>query len=182
MTDFLQLSGLVFLIGIVLVIISILIGLGFALNWIWKKGTIGKGFVVIFFIWIAWQEYLSVYPVESFYIKEFKRYVDIDIPTDAQFIYREASSADFFGDYSACFNIQIPASSLEQFVKKLGTEIDGKRFEQTIPSCINKDISIQNKSTLKYFNLTPKAKREEILIGAIVDSLNNQIIILWNTW
>lgn len=182
MIDFLQPLGFVFLIGLVLVVISILIGLGFTLRWIWKKGTIGKCLVVIFFIWLALQEYLGVYPPESFYIKEFKRYVDIDIPSDAQFIYREASSSDFFGDYSACFNFQIPASSLQPFINKLGSEINKEKFEQTIPSCINKDISIQDTSVLKYFNLASKAKREDISIGAVVDSSKNQIIILWNTY
>lgn len=175
-------TDIILLIAIGLLLICILIGIGFALRWVWKKGSIGKFLVVIFFIWLAWQEYLGVYPPESFYVKEFKRYVDIDIPSDAQFINREASSSDFFGDYSACFNFQIPASSLQPFINKLGSEINKEKFEQTIPSCINKDIPIQGKSVLKFFDLASKAKRKDISIGAIVDSSNSQIIIMWNTY
>jgi hypothetical protein len=175
-------TDIILLIAIGLLLICILIGIGFALRWVWKKGRIGKFLVVVFFIWLAWQEYLGIYPPETFYIKEFKRYVDIDIPSDAQFIYREASSSDFFGDYSACFNFQIPASSLQPFINKLGSEINKEKFEQSIPACINKDISIQDKLVLKYFDLASKAKREDISIGAVVDSSNSQIIIMWNTY
>jgi hypothetical protein len=182
MTDVTQLTGWLLLIGLALVLICIFIGIGFALRWIWKKGRIGKFLVVIFFIWLAWQEYLGVYPPESFYAKEFKRYVDIDIPSDAKFINREASSSDFFGDYSACFNFQIPASTFEKFTQKLGGEIDKKYFENNMMGCINEDIAIQNKSTLKYFDITSKATREEIKIGVITDSSNNQVIILWHSW
>jgi hypothetical protein len=175
-------TDIILLIAIGLLLICILIGVGYVLRWVWKKGTIGKFLVGIFLMWFAWQEYLGVYPAESFYLKEVKRLVDIDIPNDAIFINREASSTDFFGDYSACFNVQIPKPAFEQLTKKLGVEIDEKVFEQTMMGCINKDIVIQNKPTLRYFDITSKAKREDIKIGAIIDSSNNQVIILWHTW
>lgn len=175
-------TDIILLIIFLIVAACVLVGIGFIVRGIWKTGTIGKIAIAALCLFLAWDTYQYKFPPNSFYAKEFKRLVNIEIPNDAEFISKYASDSDFFGDYSACFNIQLPQSSYEIFAQQLGTEISKDQFETNITSCENKAISEERSNSMHYFNITKLAKREDALIGVISDSNKKQFIIIWNLW
>ncbi len=46
--------------------------------------------------------YTAIYPREAFYRAEFERIAGTEFPNSAQFIFKEASFPDHFGDYVSC--------------------------------------------------------------------------------
>ena len=51
-----------------------------------------------------------------------------------------------------------------------------------MPSCDNDAITIGPKTTLRYFDLTQKATREEARIGVVVNPSSSKILVSWNLW
>ncbi len=119
---------------------------------------------------------------DDFYRDEFLRLTKIQLPKDAQFIRKASSRPDFFGDYNACFTLQISASSVDAFIKELGGDIASKSFSQRMPSCILDETPIDSEVNLKHYDLTSKATREEALVGVTVNSRSGLIRISWSLW
>lgn len=96
--------------------ILILVSTAVSVWWMWRKGVIGRPILAVLIITLAGLIYVDIYPAESFYKAEFQRVVGIPFPAEGQIVFKDASDPDFFGDYTSCALIDVPAGEYKKLL------------------------------------------------------------------
>lgn len=90
--------------------------IAFTVWWLWRKGIVGRSILAMLVIILAGFVYIDIYPTESFYKAEFERVVGIPFPNEGQIVFKDASYPDFFGDYTSCALIDVPAGEYKKLL------------------------------------------------------------------
>lgn len=106
------------LIVIVIICLLILGSITVSIWWLWGKGIMGRSILAVLIITLAGFIYVDIYPAESFYKAEFERVVGIPFPTEGQIVFKDTSYPDFFGDYTSCALIDVPAGEYKKLLAR----------------------------------------------------------------
>ena len=84
--------------------------------------------IVLYFFLVA------LFPGEDFYRQDFKKVAGIDLPKDAEFIYKSATYPDIHGDYTSVSIINVGPefyAALPEKLEENGLTIDGPKSSST---------------------------------------------------
>ncbi len=106
----------VLIVVIMILIIGIPIGLSIIIYKFIKKRNFNKKFQLIALIPVLTIVYLictAVYPLDEFYIEKYEEVTNMKFPDKGIIKYKSASYPDQFGDYTACFVVELEQVELE---------------------------------------------------------------------
>lgn len=161
-------------------LLLVLLLAGGLVRWLWRKGVRGRTFLALLTVGLAWNVYDAIYPDESFYVAEFTRLSTITLPSPVEFLEKQATFPDHFGDYSACFIVRIPADSMNSLMAQLDAP---QNFPEKRLNCAS-DISdkVEASSQIYEFDLSARATREDAKISLSLVPDQNLAKIAWSLW
>lgn len=164
---------------IVLIIIGTLIGIALlALPvvlsvWLWKKGKIGKGLTVAFILFLAFEIYRSIYPLDEFYKEEFTKITKLPFPESGEILEKFASYPDMHGDYESCALIEV---SDQDYLLLSESIQESKEFDKSHVMCSESWVS-------KDFYKVSQFSKEggQVAIWGLVKN-SNRVVISYVSW
>lgn len=90
-----------------------------------KSRQINISYIIVIFLFSAYQTFDSFFPSISFYEQEFKTVTLREIPKSAEFIEKTTSYPDFHGDYCSSSQIKLSKAEYEKLLHELNFD---KRF------------------------------------------------------
>ena len=107
--------------------------IAFLINrWLTKKGIkyVGMFLLIIAPIWTAYEVYTAIYPLDSFYLSEFKKVTLREAPKSATVKNKDASYPDFHGDYCSASLITVSKDYYSSLLNQITNDI---RFTKNKP-------------------------------------------------
>jgi hypothetical protein len=107
--------------------------IAFLINrWLTKKGIkyVGLFLLIIAPIWTSYEVYTAIYPLDSFYLSEFKEVTLREAPKSATVKNKDASYPDFHGDYCSASLITVSKDDYSSLLNELTND---KRITKNKP-------------------------------------------------
>jgi hypothetical protein len=107
--------------------------IAFLINrWLTKKGIkyVGLFLLIIAPLWTAYEVYTAIYPLDNFYLSEFKEVTLREAPKSAIIKNKDASYPDFHGDYCSASLITVSKDDYSSLLNEL---INDKRITKNNP-------------------------------------------------
>lgn len=95
---------------------------------------INRIYVLILFLFSAYQTFDAFFPSEGFYKDEFKTVTLREIPESATFIAKSASYPDFHGDYCSSSQIKLSKEEYQKLLRELKSDLRMKYKEELVGS------------------------------------------------
>jgi len=168
---------------IFLLLSAVLLGLFTAFivsRWLWRRGVLGRVLLIVAAAGMAWSIYDAIHPSESFYTVELNRLVQINLPSNGEFLEKTATFPDHFGDYSACFIVRFPPDAISNLRLQLGAQTSTSK---ELSSCgTNNAYRTTVTSQVYEFDLTSRSTREDAVITVSVAPNENLAKFTWYLW
>lgn len=149
-------------------------------RWFWRKGVRGRAFLGVLAGVLAWNVHGAMYPDDSFYVAEFQHLSTLTLPSTVEFLEKQATFPDIFGDYTACFIVRISSDGMNSLLDQL----DAPQNSSGKPLNCNADVSDRTEvpTQIYEFDLSTRATREDATISISLAPDQNLAKITWSLW
>jgi hypothetical protein len=162
------------------ILLALIIALYFLTRWLWSKGENGRLILCLGLVVLIWGIQDAIFPPESFYKSELKRLVNVDLPNDTKFQFKNASLPDLHGDYSACFIVLLSPNSWATL--KASIESEPVQHSQSDGCTHKRGTRHPWNLAASQYTLTKRSTREDAEIQISLIPNENLAVISWYLW
>ena len=162
--------------------------IAFIINrWLTKKGIkhVGLFLLIIAPVCTAFEVYTAIYPLDNFYLSEFKEVTLREAPKSATVINKDASYPDFHGDYCSASLIKVSKDDYSSLLNELNND---KRITKNKPGEIigsnelDKVMGSLKKEQIIYsFTRIIAGQEDHYLYIGFLDDKQTIVVSVWAT-